>query len=134
MFDVLSSAVDSRLDINLLSEMLARLINLRNEFLMYFPEIYDVDLNLMRKLFAIPVEKVSDDLQDELIEYRNDSACKSTFDPLSVCEFWAGVCVFYPHIRKECIIVLLPVSCTYLCESGFSILLQMKTKVPNRLK
>ena len=39
---------------------------------MYFPEISFVDLELIRKPFAIPVEKLSDDFPDEFIDFRND--------------------------------------------------------------
>ena len=59
-------------------------------------------------------------------------ACKDMFDNLSICEFWARVCISYPCVTKVCIKVLLPFNSTYLCESGFSTLLQMKTKSRNR--
>ena len=133
MFEALLSVVDGNLDRNLSSEIIAHLANLKTEFLRYFPEISNVDLELVRKPFSIPVEKIQDDLQDELIDLRNDSACKDMFDNLSICEFWARVCVLYPSVAKVCMKVLLPFSSTYLCESGFSTLLNMKTKARNRL-
>ena len=133
MFEALSSVVDGNLDRNLSSEIIAHLANLKTEFLRYIPEISNVDLELVRKPFSIPVEKIQDDLQDELIDLRNDSACKDMFDNLSICEFWARVCVLYPSVAKVCMKVLLPFSSTYLCESGFSTLLNMKTKARNRL-
>ena len=80
------------------------------------------------KAFATPIKKVTDDLQDELIDFRNDSACKNIFESLSICKFWAKVCVSYPLISKECIKVLLPFSIMYLCEAGFFTLVQIKTK------
>ena len=58
--------------------------------LKYVPEITNV-----RKPFSIPEEKVQDDLQDELINLRNDTASKDMSDHLSICEFWARVCVSY---------------------------------------
>ena len=133
MFETLSSVVDGNLDRNLSSEIIAHLANLKTEFLRYFPEISNVDLELVKKPFSIPVEKIQDDLQDELIDLRNDSACKDMFDNLSICEFWARVCASYPSVAKVCMKVLLPFSSTYLCESGFSTLLNMKTKARNRL-
>ena len=90
-------------------------------------------MELVRKPFAMPIEKVTDDLQDELIDFRNDSTCKDMFETLSICEFWARVCVSYPRIGKECIKVLLPFSGTYLCKVGFSSLVARKTKARNRL-
>ena len=133
MFEALSSVVDGNLDQNLSSAILAHLTNLKKEFLTYFPEISNVDLQLVRKPFSIPLEKVRDDLQDELIDLRNDSGCKDMFDSLSVCEFWARVCVSHLRVAKVCMKVLLPFSTTYLCESRFSTLLHMKTKARNRL-
>ena len=112
---------------------LTHLTNLKKEFLTYFPEISNVGLELVRKPFSIPLETVRDDLQDELIDLRNDSGCKGMFDSLSVCEFWERVCVSYPRVAKICMKALLPFSTTHLCESGFSTLLHMKTKARNRL-
>ena len=133
MLEALLSVLDGNLNQNLSSAILAHLTNLKKEFLTYFPEISNVDLELVRKPFSIPLEKVCDDLQDELIDLRNDSGCKDMFDSLSVCEFWARVCASCPRVAKVCMKVLLPFSTTYLCESGFSTLLHMKTKAWNRL-
>ena len=116
---------------NVSSEILQHLVNLRKEFLTYFPEISEVDLELVNP-FAIPIEKVTDDLQDELIDFRNESACKDMFETLSICKFWAKVYVSYPRVGKECIKVLMAFSIRYLCEAGFSTLVQIKTKARNR--
>ena len=97
------------------------LVNLRKEFLTYFPEISDVDLKLVRKPFAIPIKKVTGDLQDELIDFRNDSACKDMFKTLLICEFWARLCVSFPHINKKCIKVLLPFSSMCYVKQDFSL-------------
>ena len=133
VFETLSSVIKDTLDINVSSEILQRLFNLRKEFLTYCHEIFAVDLELVRKHFAMAIEKVTDDLQDELIDFRNDSTCKDMFATLSICEFWARVCFSYPRIGKECIKVLLPFSSTYLCEVEFFSLVAMKTKARNRL-
>ena len=122
MFETLSSVIEGNVDMDLSSEILQHLVNLRKEFLTYFPEISAVDLELVRKPFAIPIEKVADNLQDELIDFRNDTTCKDMFESLSICEFWVTACVSYPRIGKECVKVLLPFSSTYLCEAGFSTL------------
>ena len=60
--------------------MLQYLVNLWKEFLTYFPEISDVDMELVRKPFAIPIEKVT-----EFIDFKNDSACEDMFETLSMC-------------------------------------------------
>ena len=76
IFKTLSSVIEGNWDMNLSSEILQHLVNLWKEFLTYFPKISDIDLELVRKPFAILIEEVTDDLQDELIDFRNDSACK----------------------------------------------------------
>ena len=101
MFEALSSVVDGNLDQNLSSAILAHLTNLKKEFLTYFPEISNVDLELVRKPFSNLLEKVCDDLQNELIDLRNDSGCKDMFNSLSICEFWARVCCFVPTCGKD---------------------------------
>ena len=112
-FEALLFVVDGNLDPHLSSEILAHLVNLKKEFLRYFPEISNVDWDLVRKPFPNPVEKVQDDLQDEIIDLRNDSACKNLFDNLSICEFWARIRVSYPCVAKVCTKVFLPFSSTY---------------------
>ena len=133
MFETLSSVIEGNLDMNLSSEILQHFVNLRKEFFIYSPEISNVDLELVRKPCAIPIQKVTGDLQDELIDLRNDSACKKMFKTLSICEFWIRACVSYPRVGKECIKVLLPFCIMFLCETGFSTLVQIKTKARNRL-
>ena len=61
------------------------------------------------------------------------TGCKDLFDNLSICEIWARVCISYPCVAKVCMKVLLRFSSTYLCVSGFSTLLHMKTKSRSRL-
>ena len=63
MFETLSFVIEGNLDMNLSSEILQHFVNNRKEFFTYSPEISDVDLELVRKPFAIPIEKVNDDLQ-----------------------------------------------------------------------
>ena len=112
MFKALTSVVDGNLNPNLSSEILAHLTDLKKEFLRYFPEISNANLELVRKPFSIPVEKFREDLQGELIDLRNDSACKNMFDNLSICKFW----------------VLLSFSITYLCESRFLLCCTLRQK------
>ena len=87
----------------------------------------------MKKTFAVLVEEVRNDLQDELIDLKNDSTRRDMFDILSIWGFWAKMCTSYPRVTKECITKLLPFSRTYLCESGFSTLMQMKNMSQNQL-
>ena len=56
MFVAFSSVVNNNLDIDLSSKIVAYLINIPKQFLMYFPEISNVDLEIVRKSFAVPIE------------------------------------------------------------------------------
>ena len=50
IFETLLSAIEGNLDMNLSSEILQHLVDLQKEFLTYFPEISDVDLELVKSL------------------------------------------------------------------------------------
>ena len=54
----------------------------------------------MRKPFVVPVE-VRDDLQDKLIDHKNDSTRRGMFDTLSICDFWAKMCSSYARVAKD---------------------------------
>ena len=71
--------------------------------------------------------------QDELIDLRNDSGCRDLFEDVPVTEFWIQVSSSYPQISKNCLMKLLPFTTTWLCESAFSSLLNIKSKPRNRL-
>ena len=50
---------------------------------MFFAKISDVDYELVKKLFAISVEKLCYDVQDKhKVDIGNDSVCKEMFDSL----------------------------------------------------
>ena len=51
----------------------------------------------------------------------------------SLNKFWCGMLALYPNVAKLALKVLLPFATTYLCESGFSALVVLKTEKLNRL-
>ena len=81
----------------------------------------------------MPVEKVPDSLQDKFLELKADSCARDLFNEKSITEFCPLMCDSYPKVTKKAIQGILPFVSTYLCESGFSTLLQIKTKQRNRL-
>jgi len=83
--------------------------------------------------FILPVEKVLDSFQDEFLELKAHSCARDLFNEKSITEFWPLMCDSYPNVAKKITQGILPFVSTYLCESGFSTLLQMKTKQRNRL-
>ena len=79
MFKILYSVIKGNLDMNLSSEILQYLVNLRNEFSTHFPEISDVDLELVRKPFAILIDKA-------LMTYRMSSLTLETNLLVKTCK------------------------------------------------
>ena len=138
MFEELSSIlkVDDEEHVfpNLEKELiLQHLEALALEFIKYFCEIDNYELGLIQNPFILPVEKVPDSLQDELLALKADSCSRYLFNEKSITEFWPLICDSYPKETKKAIQGILPFVSTYVCESGFSTLLQIKTKQRNRL-
>ena len=105
---------------------------LQTEFKSYFLELSHDAFTLVRNPFRVAIEQVDDEFQDELIDLRNDSSCLDLFEDVSVTEFWIQVSSSYPQISRNCLMKLLPFT-TWLCESAFSALLNIKSKPRNRL-
>ena len=51
------------------------------------PEVRGDDLSLARNPFWLSPENVEDQLQDQLIDLKNDSSCRDLFQTLPVTEF-----------------------------------------------
>ena len=104
------------------------------EFSRYFPDLEAIDLSLVTNPFNLEPDSVPDADQDEFLEIKFESGVKGLHKELSVKEFWGQVSASYPRIGKQALKTLIPFSSTYLCESGFSTLLQIKTKSRNCLE
>ena len=89
------------------------------------------DLKLLRNPFTIcPPQAISDTngrAQDELIYLIHDGSAKELFERAILSTFWCSMEDPYPLLIKNILTNLLPFPTTYLCESGFSTLLQIKT-------
>ena len=120
----------------LVSETSQHLIMLAEAFDGYFSP---GDLNTEEKWIIDPflynINDFSDDdpMKEELIELRADQALQMRHDPKSLERFWCYTIQSYPQLAEKALNVLLPFSTTYLCESGFSTLLSIKTKYRSRL-
>ena len=106
------------------------------EFQHYFPELKEQEATLARNPFSnsLDVSDVSDEMQEQFTELKNDSAARDIYHEKSLSQFWCDMSESYPHISKPAFRILLPFATTYLCESGFLILLHIKTKERNRMK
>ena len=133
-FDMLHSFTClSDVDDEIKDEVANHLGTLQTKFKFYFPKFSPDAFTLARNPFRVAIEQVDDKLQDELIDLRNDSGCRDLFEDVSVTEFWIQVSSLYPQITRNCLMKLLFFTTTWLCESAFSFLLNIKSKPRNRL-
>ena len=82
MFNNLSDI--SEINDELKTNVVQHLKELESEFKQYFSEISGDDLSLARNPFRLSPENVEDELQDQLIDLKNDSSCRDLFETLPV--------------------------------------------------
>ena len=106
------------------------------EFQHYFPELKEEEAILPRNPFSksLDVSDIPDKMQEQFIELKNDSTAFDIYHEKSLSQFWYDTSESYLQISKLAFRTLLPFPTTYLCKSGFSTLLQIKTKEQNRMK
>ena len=105
---------------------------LADEISSYFPNLPDIPFALTRSPFTVKVEDVPETSQEEFIELINSDAANNDFSSMSVRQFWIK-CLQSCPVLSETALRLLPFPTTYLCETGFSSLLVIKSKYRNRL-
>ena len=88
----------------------------------------------MRNPFTFPVEKLSDEYQDEFLEMINDSVARQEYQEKPLSHFWVGLKDSYSQTTETALRILIPFVSTYLCESEYSPLLQIKAKHKNILR
>ncbi|XP_028314934.1 zinc finger BED domain-containing protein 5 [Gouania willdenowi] len=71
--------------------------------------------------------------QDNLVELSCDSSLKLIFAETHLASFWMRIYAEYPELANKALRLLMPFTTTYLCETGFSALVGLKTKYRNRL-
>ena len=69
----------------------------------------------------------------EFIELITSDAAKNDFSSMSITKFWIKCLQSYPVLSEMVLRLLLPFPTTYLCETGFSSLLVIKSKYRSRL-
>ena len=136
MFEKLDMLLDQRengLPVQIKSDIFKHLSSLESEFERYFPEISNDELDFERNPFTFSIEKISDECQDEFLDFVNDSSAKQTYHEKLLTEFWIEMKNSYCKITEKALRILIPFVSTYLCEAGFFTLLQIKTKQKNKL-
>ena len=74
---------------------------------------------------------LSTDTEDELLQLSEYSILKLSFKGKELLDFWICAISEYPILAKRAVKFLLPLTTTYLCESGFSYVTVIKTKQRN---
>ncbi|XP_040289892.1 protein ZBED8-like [Bufo bufo] len=106
---------------------------LEDEISLYFPNLPDTPFALARSPFTVKVEDVPETAQEEFIELINNDAARTDFSTMPVTKFWIKHLQSYPILSETVLRLLLPFPTTYLCETGFSSLLVIKSKYRSRL-
>ena len=82
--------------------------------------------------FLCSADKLSKDMQEQLIELKSDSGLKHLFITSSLSSFWVALMPEFPQLCVIALKMLLLCASTYLCEAGFSRLTALKMKYRNR--
>uniref|UniRef100_K7GEU5 DUF4371 domain-containing protein n=1 Tax=Pelodiscus sinensis TaxID=13735 RepID=K7GEU5_PELSI len=98
-----------------------------DEFQQYFPEVDKTrdELSFIRNPFTTDVNSVPEDLQEELLDLKNDFVAQDMYQQSTIDKFWASVTGSYPNLSAHSVRFLLPFTSTYMCETGFSCLLHI---------
>ncbi|CAL9694137.1 unnamed protein product [Knipowitschia caucasica] len=132
--DLLGSE-ESEIPRSVASAVSAHLQALGTQLRKYFPAQDNMN-NWIENPFVIQAQDaagLSSREQDSLVELSCDSSLKLEFTQTHLVRFWIRVFKEYPHLADKAIRFLMPFSTTYLCETGFSSLVALKTKYRNRL-
>ena len=75
----------------------------------------------------------AEDIEEQFLDLMHDSAAKVVFAEKSLNAFWASMYGSYHRVAVAALTLLVAFPSTYLCESAFSSMVQIKTKSRNRL-
>lgn len=135
--EFVSSVGDDSLDLTFFSLLVStHLKALKIQLLDYIPTedtsgvqwvLYPFKDNIVEKAEMDP------NLHDKLIELSSDQSKKLLYESEFVDRFWLGVRNEYPELVSKAMKLLIPFATSYLCESGFSRMVSIKTKSRNRL-
>jgi len=83
--------------------------------------------------FDVTTVNVNNPYLDDLIELQQSHMQQVVFGTTTLSSFWCRQMEGYPHLAKAALEVLTPFVTSYLCEQGFSKLVEIKTKKRSRL-
>ena len=80
---------------------------------------------LITELDLVPEE------ENELLQLSSSFTLKNDYEALSLSAFWIKIKEDFPLLSQKSTLLILPFTTTSLCELGFSVLTQLKTKGRN---
>ena len=117
------------------SAILEHLESLKNSFEGYF-DIDNLPSGLwLRNPFTMLLDEIDDNdlAKDESIDLRSNKQLNIKFDAIDISTFWCEIGATHMTLSKRAWSVLVQFTTTYLCETGFSAMVQIKDKYRNRL-
>lgn len=108
---------------------------LKNYFTGYFSKDMIPTERWIIRPFATELSEIKDysPVKDELIDLQSPATLREEFEKVGV-NFWIKLTDSFPLLTQRAFRVFVPFVTTYLCESGFSCLVAIKTKARNCLK
>ena len=92
-------------------------------------------MKLTRNPFRCHVHEIREDKQDEFLELQHNSSAKDEFEAVEeLGDFWVKMLPIYPQLSNVALRILPPFSSTYMCEAGFSSLIEIKWKKRSKLE
>ncbi|XP_062294532.1 zinc finger BED domain-containing protein 5-like [Scomber scombrus] len=126
---------ETRLPNTVTNAVKEHLEGLKTQLREYFPAL-DAQCSWIENPFEVQDEALavlSAKEQDGPLDLSYDTALKLVFLHKHLINFWLHVASEYPDLADKAVRYLMPFPTTYLCESGFSALVAVKTKYRNKL-
>ena len=121
-------------DKKMVSSVIEHLKSLRDKIDKYFPTMSTENYRWERNPFLPQDTHCILNLKEaDLIDIRNNGNIKLLHKEMPLDEFWIKIQNEYPNITEKALVILLQFSTTYLCETAFSVLTNLKTRKRERL-
>ena len=136
MFHLLSEYIEDKPEVNILAEVSDHLKLLLSKLHHYFPEDLRKGYLWVLNPFSNSSEEDVDlplDTYMKLLQLSEDSSMKSLFNMNELPEFWLYAKAEYPALALCALKFYVPFRTTYLCESGFSSVTDIKIQKRNRI-
>ena len=119
----------------MVSSVVKHLKSLQDKIEKYFPTVSTENYKWARNPF-LPLNThciLNLKGEEKRIDIRNDGNIKQLHRKMPLDEFWIKIQNEYPNIGEKALVILLRFSTTYLCETAFSVLTNLKTRKRERL-